>query len=516
MTWPFTQAPYGSYSWLKREIGHRIPEAGADYGAWSHEQEGAIDSIIQSGVMQVYYPPPLEQVERGDRRDDDEEEAAKDRRFRKPHRWSFLNQLGTLTTTGGVSTYELPEDFAGPSGDLIITSGDGRLPIIPEEHLRQLAAVDQVQGVPKYAAIRPVNADGTAVQKWQVILYPTPEKAFTLNYRYTVTPGDLSDSAPWPLGGKAYSELFLQSCLAVMEARRGGDGVEMARFMQRLAAAVHLDKQSASPTSDSVSWKDIDESDPGLALMSRVGLQMGFGQNPDGWTDVQRGQIRDITSRGVRRFYLCAPEQGRGYGHQWSFLEPMLEIELVAGQYAYDLPEDYGTLKGPLTYSPGDNVIYPRIEIVGEHRVRQSLQASIQASGRPLIAGVAVKADIHTLPARYEIVFWPVPDGNYQLQGRYQVVSDDSLTIIHGAKVHFETILEACLAEADVFQRRRTRIHEERFLERLAASVSHDRMVASPESLGYSRDNSDRPLPTVDARVFTGRRTGVTYNGNLF
>lgn len=90
---------YGSIDWLRREIGGFLG-AGFNPDAWPVELVEKIDSIIQSGLMQFYYPPPLPVGDKGET---------------MLHRWSFLTPVEDITLTMGESTYALPEDFAGIS-----------------------------------------------------------------------------------------------------------------------------------------------------------------------------------------------------------------------------------------------------------------------------------------------------------------------------------------------------------------------------------------------------------------
>ncbi|MEO1615062.1 MAG: hypothetical protein AAFV88_04380 [Planctomycetota bacterium] len=133
---PIANIQYGSYHWLAQEIGHSLG-LGIDYTQWNSTEVARVESILQSGVMQAYFPPPLQQIS-----ESDDEETRKDDRKRKPHTWSFLNQMGTLETLANVTEYQLPEGFSGSHGDLVITSGEGRVPIVAEEHLRSLLAAD--------------------------------------------------------------------------------------------------------------------------------------------------------------------------------------------------------------------------------------------------------------------------------------------------------------------------------------------------------------------------------------
>jgi len=144
MIHPIQQEQYGSYLWLKREVGFALGLP-RDDGAWKHSDHGRVESIVQSGLMQFYFSPPQQEVVHSSPSDDNVSQTAdadtkKDARLRQPYVWSWLKQLLTIETRREVSEYELPEDFAGPCGDLVISTGEGRLPIISEEHLRAIQA----------------------------------------------------------------------------------------------------------------------------------------------------------------------------------------------------------------------------------------------------------------------------------------------------------------------------------------------------------------------------------------
>jgi len=282
--------------------------------------------------------------------------------------------------------------------------------------------------------------------------------------------------------------------------------------MQRLAASIHLDKQSAK--ADELTWGE-DTGNAADQLKGQIGLHMEFGQNSLAWTETQRRQIEEAMRRGLQRVYVPPPIPGQKRSHSWSFLNPVSSFNLVAGKYVYDLPSDFGMLDSPITYAPGMNVLYPDIDVVGEQQVRRLLQASVQADGRPTKAATRVKAGIQESGTRYEIIFWPVPDSAYHLEYRYLVAPGDTLSVIHGGSPHFQTILEACLCESDAMLSKRYRPHEERFMERLVASVHYDQSLASPKQLGYNRDRSDGFSRHDDGEGSRAgfAQSGVTYNG---
>jgi hypothetical protein len=90
------QDEYGSYAWLRREVGAYLG-AGFNPDAWDTETASKIDSIVQSGLQQFYFPPPIP---------DKEGKAT-------PYRWSFLSPVAELKLEIGTSIYALPTDFAG-------------------------------------------------------------------------------------------------------------------------------------------------------------------------------------------------------------------------------------------------------------------------------------------------------------------------------------------------------------------------------------------------------------------
>lgn len=90
------QDEYGSYAWLRREVSGFLGY-GYNADALDAERAGKVDSIIQSGLMQFYYPPPMP---------DKDGNAA-------PHRWSFLSPVAEMEIVLGESAYDLPEDCSG-------------------------------------------------------------------------------------------------------------------------------------------------------------------------------------------------------------------------------------------------------------------------------------------------------------------------------------------------------------------------------------------------------------------
>lgn len=240
-------------------------------------------------------------------------------------------------------------------------------------------------------------------------------------------------------------------------------------------------------------------------LMREVGSLMGYGRNSDAWTPEKRSIADGIVQRGVRSFYVPTVLPGDKYAHEWSFLRPVRTLVTVASQYMYDLPEDFAMLDGPITFAPDQSVLYQPIEVVGEYVVRQRQQETTW-TGRPTLAALVPVA----APGRYQIHFWVTPDIAYTLYYRSRINPRDlseANPTPYGGMVHVQTILEACLLEAELEKGVKESPRKGRFIERLQASVSHDRKLKSPPAMGRPYEHYEvDSYHELDANV-------VTYNG---
>ena len=504
---------HGSYLWLRREVGGYLGK-GYSQDGWDSEIIGKVDSIVQSGVMQFYYPPPLPQQ--------NEHKPAN-----LAHQWSFLTPLAPMTMVVGKKTYDLPSDFSGVIGDFTYQSGTGtqRITVVDETQLRQLLASDARDGDPKYCAIRPKRSDGSVSQQYEVLFYPTPNTARVLEYRYSVAPSPLTTDKPWPLCGKQHAETLLQSCLAVAEERELKiAGAATAKFLERLSASIRLDSLSAGANAGEI-WplgNPPDDLTVDLDYLHRlIGSKLGYGAHSGSWGNTQREQVNEVVRTGLRRFYSPPVFPGEKYAHEWSFLRPIATLNLKADVFEYELPKDYAMMDGPLTYSPGTSVLYPPIKMVSEHQVRGKRQ-SLEITGRPEIAALRPKMQVDGVGTRWELVFWPTPSSAYSLQYRYRTnpgLLSSGVAEPAGGMPHAQTVVESCLWAVDEMMGKKESAHRAAYLECLSSSVSHDKLANAPESLGYNGDRSDNygqfSSPYADYRSIQQSNT-TTYNGTAY
>lgn len=533
---------HGSYLWLRREVGGYLGW-GYNQENWDFEKLGKVDSIVQSGVMQFYYPPPLPQQ--------NEHKPAS-----VPRQWSFLTPLATLTLVTGKNAYDLPADFSGMLGEFTYSNGvtAQRITVVDETRLRRLYASDPRAGNPQYCAIRPKRSDGSVSQQYEVIFYPTPvdfvavstysgdgfleledddelqlesesHQSLVLEYRYSVTPSPLTVDRPWPLCGKQYAETLLQSCLAVAEERELKiQGAATAKWLERLAASIRLDSVAAGEDTGEI-WplgNPPDDLTVDLDYLERlIGSKLGFGAHSGSWGNTESEQVNEVVRTGLRRFYSPPVFPGEKYAHEWSFLRPLATMNLQADVYEYEFPKDYAMLDGPLTYSPGTSVLYQPIKLVSEHQVRAKRQ-SLEITGRPQIAALRPKAQVDGLGTRWELVFWPTPDASYSLQYRYRTnpgLLSSGVAEPAGGMPHAQTVVESCLWAADEMLGVTNSVHRVAYLECLGSSVSHDKLANAPETLGYNVDRSDSfglfSGPYADYRDIQQSNT-TTYAGQTY
>lgn len=200
-----------------------------DASKWTENQKAQSLVIIRDGLHQFYSPPILPG------------EPAQ-------HEWTFLSPWAHLSVQANVFQYDLPEDFAGITDDLTFrTDSAGYCPIrlVSDVKIRQLRqGAGDITGYPYMAAVVPSVSDGSRPQVWTIVFYPTPDASYEFHLRYHSNPNNLSDFAPFPLGGVQAAAALQASVLAAAElALEDTKGVRYADFMEKLRAAIAADRQ---------------------------------------------------------------------------------------------------------------------------------------------------------------------------------------------------------------------------------------------------------------------------------
>lgn len=202
------------------------------YNNWTEGERYDVDQSIKAGLNQFYNPPPLDQ--------------------NRPtgHRWTFLDPVTTLATVSGTHEYDLPDDYAGVNGDMYYQgASDSLAHVIRHAGLaavlraRQQATTGNAK--PSIFAVKTVEPGNVGTRN-KLILYPTPDAAYTITYQYTVIPNMLDANNPYPHGSSNHSETIRRSCLAAADHLVNSNlGVEYQMFIEALKSSVQRDSAHA-------------------------------------------------------------------------------------------------------------------------------------------------------------------------------------------------------------------------------------------------------------------------------
>ena len=247
-------------------------------------------------------------------------------------------------------------------------------------------------------------------------------------------------------------------------------------------------------------------------LLREVGRFLGWNRDPAQWSVNQTTDGNDIVNKGLRQFYQPPLLPNERTSHDWSFLKPIGRITTVPGVWKYQLPDDFIGVDGSLTFE-SDESSARVIEVTHDARIRRLRQWESNdagTTGTPYLASPFPLASDGTDGQRWEMWFYPTPDEVYEIAFRYhsspmQITSSKPYPL--GGQPHSETLIESCLAAAELKMEDQKGVHWEEFMQRLMASVAHDRRATGPHSLGYNGDRASVPIFKHD------RSRHVTYNG---
>lgn len=221
-----------SYPALKSEAGlflgygRGVP----DDRAWTTRQSSLLDSVVQSGLRQFYYPMPMDQGGQS-------------------YEWSFLRPTRTLALAADAQTLPLPDDFGGFEGQLSLTNADGDvgypLELTGIGRVRQMRAnFPDNTGRPILAAVDPEKVSGAGGQRWVLEVYPAADEAFTITCSYYLHPDALSGSRPHAYGGPVHAETIRAAIIAAAELTLDNKrGERWAYFQERLATSISQDRK---------------------------------------------------------------------------------------------------------------------------------------------------------------------------------------------------------------------------------------------------------------------------------
>ena len=164
-------------------------------------------------------------------------------------------------------------------------------------------------------------------------------------------------------------------------------------------------------------------------------------------------------------------------------------------RYLYDLPADFASLEGGLTFQPDRSYQRSGISLVSDNALRQRRQFHTH-TGLPEVVAIRPKRFASGVGQQWQAALHPTPDQVYNLQGRYRVQPPDLTSadprLMGGPEIE-ELVLQSCLAVAEQRYRGESGLQTEVFLAKLRAAIATDAAVSTPDTLGYNADRSDLP-----------------------
>ncbi len=174
--------------------------------------------------------------------------------------WTEDTETAAEYTLKHNGNYDLPDDFGGMEGNLVIESenykpniiiiGEGRIRSLRQQSPQNVGSGSTT--TPYYAAIRPKEHTTTTVgQRFEIMLFPLPSTVLTISYVKRILPEMLvTTTIEYPYGGMEHAETLRAACVAAAEEQENGNRMDGSAvfdkkklFGERLAASIALDKR---------------------------------------------------------------------------------------------------------------------------------------------------------------------------------------------------------------------------------------------------------------------------------
>lgn len=195
--------------------------------------------------------------------------------------------------------------------------------------------------------------------------------------------------------------------------------------------------------------------------------------------------------------------------HKWGFLYPKATIVTAANDAEQDLPDDFADIISDFYYQADVNSY--AVKRSAAHEIDR-LKQTHSSTGKPYLFAIRPKTFDGKSGQLFEVVWFYTPDAAYTLTYQYSVIPRQLSALRpypYGSAFHAQTIIEACLAAAEIQKNRERGLHWEMFMENLATSITNDRNMFTQGNLGYNSDCSDNK---GEQSIISTNDT-VTHNG---
>ena len=245
---------------------------------------------------------------------------------------------------------------------------------------------------------------------------------------------------------------------------------------------------------------------------SECGEYLGVGRTAAEWDAKAAIWVPQAVKEGLRAFYWP--------GHTWSFLKPQAQVVFLEGDHTVQLPDDFCGVDGGIQINVVDanGYLVSQKRFCGVGKVQAAIDATASTlTGRPEL--IALRPRKQMAPGKmqsFEMIIYPEADQEYTLKFPYYITPDyltDVTPYVYGGVEHHNTIMECCLAAAELKRDGMIGPHNAEKQRLLGISISNDRLK-QPKKLGYNGDNSDGCEDGNE--TYRNIATGVTYEGTFY
>jgi hypothetical protein len=227
-----------------------------------------------------------------------------------------------------------------------------------------------------------------------------------------------------------------------------------------------------------------------------------------------------LINNGLRRFYYPAQVDAE-LRHDWSFLISDFSFITEVGTQDYVMPFNFGGAIGPLYHNPPDQIKVSVAKVTAA-KILWQRQMQVTLTNWPVMYAERAVSQGGTQSTRWKIMLWPAPSAVYSLAGTMRIHPlgpNGTQEYFYGGNEHSQTILESCLAQAEIQIEGQPGTHAAEFKACLWTSIVLDNQMHAPESLGYCGDGrmgEASALMRPDGAGYFDNFGSITYGGNVY
>jgi hypothetical protein len=169
------------------------------------------------------------------------------------HDWSFFRPVVPIATVANQAEYELPLGYESIESKMYYPLGEDTFyPPVEERsdsQIRRWQQRDDETDHPLFFCVRIAEFDPKVGSRKKLILYPTPDDAYTLYAKMTLRPVPIDADNPYPIGGELLAAVITAACRSAAEENLDEtESIHEKRFLELLPLAIMADQERSSPT----------------------------------------------------------------------------------------------------------------------------------------------------------------------------------------------------------------------------------------------------------------------------